>query len=224
METFQLGNQHFVMGDDIDAIKSYTMSLAFANSQELMASAFANRSAALYRQKMYRECVIDIDAALDMGYPQEKRKKLKERGDKAIEELKKNINLMEDDTDELKDMNQLTLSQNINSTMRHGKLKNKTIIDDEITLNKSLEKDKPESFMDSIAHLQTTSKIPRYLDNEGSLQLTYGPSKEAPSNSEGVAITFSEEFGRHLIATRNLNPGDIITMEEPYVHVIYEER
>ena len=85
-----IGNQHFVMGDDIEAIKCYTMSLAYANNKELMSYAHANRSAALYRKQMYKECIIDIDAALNLGYPEEKREKLKERGAKAVEEIKKN--------------------------------------------------------------------------------------------------------------------------------------
>ena len=101
------------MGDDLEAIEYYTLSLAYADSEELMAYAHANRSAALYRKQLYKECLIDIDAALNHGYPKEKQKNLKERGDKAIVEIKKMLQIDSEDTDNQKVMDGLLLRDDI---------------------------------------------------------------------------------------------------------------
>ncbi|KOX78383.1 N-lysine methyltransferase SMYD2-A [Melipona quadrifasciata] len=154
-----IGNQQFVMGDDNEAIKYYTMSLAYATDNELMSYAYANRSAALYRKQMFKECLIDIDAALSHGYPEEKRKKLKERGAKAIEEIKKRLQLAKD-----------------------------------------------------------------HIDTETLADMSHGPSKETPAVSNGIKISFSEKYGRHLVATKEFKAGDVVTIENPYAYIIYTQR
>ncbi|KAF7411160.1 hypothetical protein HZH66_000056 [Vespula vulgaris] len=222
------GNQHFVVGDDIDAIESYTKSLAYANNKELMAYAHANRSAALFRKEMYKECLIDIDAALLCGYPDNKRKRLKERGAKAIDELKKILQISEDKcTNVEKIIDQICLNQDTKEDIT------KTDTNDIIHAN---DKNKEKNLLPdnqyhekrffNINHLpiKCTTQKPRYLEKEGSLFLAYGPNKECPAASDGIKIGFSKEFGRHFVATKNFNPGDIITIENPYAHVIYEER
>ncbi|XP_017795167.1 PREDICTED: SET and MYND domain-containing protein 4-like [Habropoda laboriosa] len=197
------GNQHFVMGDDDEAIKCYTMSLAYANNNELMSYAHANRSAALYRKHMFKECLIDIDAALNLGYPEEKRKKLKERGIKAIEEIKMRLQLKKNDCiDEETFMNMWDVNKNFNTNEKK----------DSVNGCNELPTDKDGT------------KQPRYVADEGPLKLAYGPSTEAPAASDGVSISFSEKYGRHLVATKEFQPGDIVTIEDPYAYVIYTQR
>lgn len=204
------GNQHFVMGNDLEAIECYTLSLAYADSDELMAYAHANRSAALYRKQLYKECLIDIDAALSHGYPKEKQRNLKDRGDKAITEIKRLLQL---DSDDRIDQQRTTRSENIEH-IGNGTMEN----DREIRKQDATAKD----------YLHYAAKIPprkpRYLQEEDFSKLTYGPSREAPAISDGVAISFSERYGRHYVATREFKPGDIVSIEDPYAHVIYEER
>ncbi|XP_032683142.1 SET and MYND domain-containing protein 4-like isoform X2 [Odontomachus brunneus] len=218
------GNQHFVMGDDLEAIECYTLSLAYADNDELMAYAHANRSAALYRKQLYKECLIDIDAALCHGYPKEKRSKLKERGDRAIEEINKQLqteNIEEQVMDEPNNVEK--------SAMKPGS--SEYIVDE---AKKILEKDQvingqeEREVMSNESYLYHATKIPsqkpRYLQNDDFSKLPYGPSKEVPAVSDGVAVSFSERYGRHYVATRDFKPGDIVCIEDPYAHVIYEER
>ncbi|CAK9802764.1 SET and MYND domain-containing protein 4 [Anthophora plagiata] len=218
------GNQHFVMGDDDEAIKSYTMSLAYANNNELMSYAYANRSAALYRKHMFKECLIDIDAALNLGYPEEKRKKLKERGVKAIEEIKKRLQLKKDDCIDEEAFMNICLSEKSNGAplvvrYRNG---NARLSDDTKKNVKTAEKKDSINGCGEVP--EDEEKQPRYLADEGPLKLAYGPSKEAPAVSDGVSISFSEKYGRHLVATKEFKPGDIITIEDPYAYVIYTHR
>ncbi|XP_050582386.1 SET and MYND domain-containing protein 4-like isoform X1 [Bombus affinis] len=220
------GNQHFVMGDDNEAIKYYTMSLAYANDNELMSYAYANRSAALYRKQMFKECLIDIDAALSLGYPEEKRKNLKERGAKAIEEIKKRLQLTKDDHIDIETLKNMCLSEKINEEpggvrYRNGKVK----LSEDTSKNFSIN-EKKDLINDSngISKDNDMEKRLRYLADEGPLKLAYGPSKEAPAASDGISISFSEKYGRHLVATKEFKPGDVVTIENPYAYVIYTQR
>lgn len=219
------------MGDDLEAIECYTLSLAYANNNELMAYAHANRSAALYRKQLYKECLIDIDAALHHGYPKEKQKNLKERGDKAIIEIKKllqvdseGINIDQNDMDKAYLHDECIKKSDMKPTENVEYIENKTIIKKDQWIDVS----KKQHTMVNENYLYYTTKIlpqkPRYLQNDDFSKLTYGPSQEVPAISDGVTISFSERYGRHYIATREFQPGDIISIEDPYAHVIYEER
>lgn len=215
------------MGDDNEAIKYYTMSLAYANNNELMSHAYANRSAALYRKQLFKECLIDIDAALNLGYPEEKRKKLKERGIKAIEEIKKKLKLTNNDHIDSETFTNMCLSENINNESERSftvKYKNgETKLSD---INKNFNINEKKDTMHNWNEISENNKEkqPRYLADEGPLKLIYGPSKEAPAVSDGISISFSEKYGRHLVVTKEFKPGDIITIEDPYAYVIYTQR
>lgn len=207
-----LGNQHFVMGDDLEAIECYTLSLAYADSDELMAYAHANRSAALYRKQLYKECLIDIDAALSHGYPTEKQRNLKDRGDKAILEIKRLLQLDLGDVDHQK----IIRSGNVEH------IGNGTTMENDRGIPKKQDATTNKNYLHYAAKVSPWK--PRYLQEEDFSKLTYGPSREAPAISDGVAISFSERYGRHYVATREFKPGDIVSIEDPYAHVIYEER
>ncbi|XP_066590446.1 SET and MYND domain-containing protein 4-like isoform X2 [Prorops nasuta] len=214
------GNQQFVMGYEDEAIESYTRSLAYAVNEEMMAYAHANRSAALYKKKMFRECLIDLDAALSLGYPAEKRKKLLERGRKALAEIKKSLYIVEKDPTAIDEADQINVI--INTDPSFNRKETNDLYDIEKKTHESTN-DEYICFKQGIDSSKD-SKKPRYLEDEGVLKLANGPSKEAPAASEGMKIVFSEEYGRHFVATMRFNPGDIVTIEDPYAHVIYEER
>jgi len=211
------------MGDDLEAIECYTLSLAYADSDELMAYAHANRSAALYRKQLYKECLIDIDTALFHGYPKEKQRNLKDRGDKAIMEIKKLLELDSKDIDDQRNTNESYLCDGIEKSVT----KPEEHVGHE-TMRNDQEIPKKQGAATNENYLHYATKIPprkpRYLQEEDFSKLTYGPSREVPAVSDGVAISFSETYGRHYVATREFKPGDIVSIEDPYAHVIYEER
>lgn len=213
------------MGDDLEAVECYTLSLAYADSDELMAYAYANRSAALYRKQLYKECLIDIDAALRHGYPKEKQKNLKERGDKAIIEIKKLLQIDSEDIDNQKDMDKAYLyAECIEKSDTTKPVENETTMKKAQWINVP----RKQNAMTNENYLYYTTKIfpqkPRYLQNDDFSKLMYGPSQEVPVISDGVVISFSERYGRYYVATREFQPGDIVSIEDPYAHVIYEER
>ncbi|KAL6443003.1 hypothetical protein ACFW04_002772 [Cataglyphis niger] len=168
------------------------------------------------------------EQALHHGYPKEKQKNLKERGDKAIIEIKKLLQIDSQDTDNQKDVakacNKCTEKSDITKPIENAEyIENETIKKDH-WINVS----KKQNAMTNENYLYFTTRIfpqkPRYLQNDDFSKLMYGPSQEVPAISDGVVISFSERYGRHYVATREFQPGDIVSIEDPYAHVIYEER
>lgn len=82
------GNSAFMKKQDIEAIKCYSKSVAFApfDSKEL-SLAFANRSAVTYSLGEYSYSMTDIDAALRGEYPEHLKYKLFERKGKCLHKL-----------------------------------------------------------------------------------------------------------------------------------------
>lgn len=216
------GNQQFVAGEDQEAIDSYTRALAYANSKELMAYAHANRSAALYRKQMYKACLLDVQAALGMNYPEDKREKLKERGLKAMDKINESIKTIKDQessetmSTSSKDSDTCLFGDVENLAAKKFPLISSIQADDGTKKKSSIEKNINENFIKPIK--------PRYLLNPEVMTQPYGPSEEAPANSKGVRISFSQEYGRHLVATKEFKPGDILTIEKPYCWVIYRDK
>ena len=193
-----------------------------------MANAHANRSAALYRKEFYRQCLVDIDAAISLGYPEEKREKLKERGRKALKMINGSFGNIE--TEILKQTAKFDPFENNSSDKVNSKFPL-------IQSMQNLEEPKGTKVLNNVtkANLTSltdlndssspgTSKNRRYLKDEGELSLTYGPSDEAPSASNGLSICYSEKYGRHIIATRSFEPGDILSLEDPFSFTVYRDK
>ncbi|XP_011504410.1 PREDICTED: SET and MYND domain-containing protein 4-like [Ceratosolen solmsi marchali] len=220
------GNQYFVMGDDDDAIEKYSKSLAYASSKEAMAVALANRSAALYRKQLYRECLIDIDTALAHGYPEDKKSKLKERAEKAIHGLQQAHQIKD------QNMNDLPLSKHSAALLQSNKNNvsqnkmNLSMIKEFINENGASKGNVGCCTKEDLEELMLIipESSPRYLAEESEPSLAYETSDEAPALSKGVRIAYSKKYGRHLVATRSFKPGSIILKENPFAYIIYTEK
>jgi hypothetical protein len=215
------------MGDDDGAIELYSKSLAYATSEEVMALALANRSAALYRKELYRECLIDVDAALAHGYPEDKKSKLKERAGKAIHSLQQSHR---DDNQNISD---LPVTKDAASHLRNNNKSHVSVNKSNLSMIKEFidennaskgsagccAKEDLEELM-----LKRPESLPRYLVEENESSLTYERNEEAPALSEGVRIAYSEKYGRYLVATRSFEPGSVILKENPFAYVIYTNK
>lgn len=76
----ELGNSHYIQREFGEAIFFYNKSLCYAEAEsELLGLAFGNRSAYFFQLKKYDKCLVDIQLAIQHGYPQEKMTKLEAR-------------------------------------------------------------------------------------------------------------------------------------------------
>lgn len=78
------GNKAFSRKQDIEALKLYTASIAYApTGSEELALAYANRSAVCFKLGKFDSCVADIDRALVENYPEALKPKLYDRREKC---------------------------------------------------------------------------------------------------------------------------------------------
>lgn len=95
-----LGNNHFQKhrsvankAGDHKAWQYYNLSLLYAQlGTDNYALALANRSAAFFKLRKYKECLIDIEKVFTMKYPENLKEKLFKRKSACEEELSKNKN------------------------------------------------------------------------------------------------------------------------------------
>ncbi|XP_044005667.1 SET and MYND domain-containing protein 4-like [Aphidius gifuensis] len=83
-------NEHYLR----KSIEAYTKSIAFApvGSSEL-SLAYANRSAVLFKARLYEDCLLDIERSLKAGYPDKLKTKLFLRQSLCFKALKPNSGL-----------------------------------------------------------------------------------------------------------------------------------
>lgn len=142
------GNLLFAKADDYQALEKYTSSLKNAPyKSDIMALGFANRSAALFRLKLYEECTQDIDRAIENNYPEDKLQKLLDRKEKA------------------------------------------------------------KQLMQTESKLPYYQKIPKIPNDQR--------NKTIECASDSVEIKVSSKFGRYVIASKDIQIGEIVVVEKP---------
>ncbi|XP_020298423.1 SET and MYND domain-containing protein 4-like [Pseudomyrmex gracilis] len=201
------GNKTFVKGglDNmtcVDALKLYTKSIAFAPyPSEQLALAYANRSAVLFQLGLHLECVLDIDRALAFNYPDNLKAKLYIRKAECLMILE---SCSTEDT--LKEAQHwLEMSQkDANQEKLRAKL--------------------------NVLHRKTVQIKPNVQNPLREAQIKESPlptiipqNNEVPCASDAVAIKYNKRYGRHVVATRNIRPGEVIAVEKPYSMMLTQE-
>lgn len=206
------GNKVFIKGvlnnmTCIDALKLYTKSIAFAPyPSEQLALAYANRSAVLFQLGLHSECIQDIDRALALNYPDDLRAKLYVRKTECLMILGS------------------CSVENILEEAQHWL--------DKMSLNDASRK-KLRSKLDTLHYkaVQTEKSVKdnsiraevKKSGNEPPLPTIVSYNNEVPCASDAVAIKYNTRYGRHVIATRNINPGEVIAVEKPYTLLLMQQ-
>lgn len=191
--SFQLrddGNKSFMDRQYKSAVQEYTESVIYAaDSSVQLALAYANRSAALFKLKKYEDCIKDIDRALNSGYPDKLKTKLLKRKGLCL------TRLGSPEADSLFQEALLWL--------------------DKMTLSKD-EMDKSKCELESFISAPSAVFEPPATLVEYPVSKILAPNPLNPSVSDAMTIQYSEKFGRHLVATRRIEPGELLISEKPY--------
>ncbi|KAK2577172.1 hypothetical protein KPH14_003329 [Odynerus spinipes] len=189
------GNKLFVTspldGDKcIEVLRLYTKSIAYAPCSSVeLALAYANRSAVLLKIHKYTECIQDIDRALSLNYPDKLRAKL------YVRRLECLVSIGES-----------SIEENYKTAMHW--------------LEKmSLDDPNRERFKTKLQQLQGQSNnlIKNNLKKQKKQQITVkSQNTEVPCASDAIAIKYNDQYGRHVIAVRDIFPGEVIAIEKPY--------
>ena len=182
--------------------KLYSQSIALApdNSEEQI-SAYNNRSILFSHMKKYKESIIDCDKALEMTTSNLSKAKLLSR--KALALIALQSATMERDCKEiLNSLEQLSLND---------EWKNKYISKVKNHFNN----------VNDIYNKQNNSSVS--LEDSFDKFPPFTQQIEVPCASEAVAIKYDEYWGRHIIASRDIQPGEILAVENCYHTFIYPD-
>ncbi|XP_057321694.1 SET and MYND domain-containing protein 4-like isoform X2 [Microplitis mediator] len=188
---------------DLDEIiKMYTLTIAVApaNSCEL-SSAYANRSIALFKARLYSDCINDIERALAMDYPEKSKAKLYARKARCLMIL-----------------NPENAAQKIQDALEETTkwLEKMDLNDNGINFVRKTVKN-PEK-------LVPAKKEFKKLDDERNLPEIPNDNEEIPGASSAIKLVYSNKFGRHIVATRDIKPGEILAVQQAYVSNLFPEK
>ncbi|XP_044594895.1 SET and MYND domain-containing protein 4-like [Cotesia glomerata] len=166
------------------------MALALPRS-ELLAHAFANRSIVLSNAAMYEESLKDIEHALKANYPDNLKALLFARKAKNLFALDPTADI-EDTLDETR---RWALKMN-------DKEKSKLL--------NNLEKIKMKTYKKPVKELDNRIFVPSAPHDNPIIKDT----------SAAIAINYSEKFGRHIVATRDMMAGEVVSVKRAYALVL----
>ncbi|XP_043785490.1 SET and MYND domain-containing protein 4-like isoform X1 [Apis laboriosa] len=173
----------------VEALKLYTKSIAYAPyPSEQLALAYANRSAVLIKLRKYELCIQDIDRTLALAYPNNLRAKLYIRKVECLNALK---------------------NPNIEDTIKEAQYwLEKMSLDNKKKLNEKLK---------SIKNMLPSQKFKKEkFMKQAPLPKIKTHNIEVPCASDAITIKYNDKYGRHIVATRKISPGEVIAIEKPY--------
>lgn len=178
-------------------LQLYTKSIALADEKsEEQAMGYGNRSAFLFHLHKHKECVIDIDRACNITQSAELKNRLILRKEKCLALIK------EEEEDKL---------QNLSSSQKSAVF--------------------PSEFMKDILNICSNDvlmdifpkKVTSFKDstpanfNKIKLNEVESPSKMIPSFSDSLSLKYNKEFGRHVVAAKDIKPGEVLAIESGFV-------
>jgi SET and MYND domain-containing protein 4 len=179
----KLGNDVLNLKKYHKAVEFYTRSVAWApKGSSARGQAFANRSAVLEMTEHYQECIEDVNRALANDYPQMLRFKLYVRQAQCHRELK---NMTEAEK-------AIAEAKNCIGELKLPEEKKKQLV-------ASVDRDYSAALVPKAQKLSENYPEP--------LIVSYGKNPEAPSMSSAVSIAYDDKFGRHLVASKDIQAG-----------------
>ncbi|KAG8042606.1 hypothetical protein G9C98_005240 [Cotesia typhae] len=209
------GNKYFGHGKFLKALETYSSAILITPKKEL-GIFLANRSAALYNLTLYEEALSDANVAFKIGYPKELAYKLEERRarcylalknhSEAISSFQKTLTCLDDTKLPLEKKQKLEMDVRMMlAVMEKGKGLNKP-------------KDTKFTAQNGSAKLKESAsgakfQIPKIADC----------NPLYPNCSSSVEIRESPDLGRYGVATRDIEPGELLIVEKPNNAVLLTE-
>ena len=221
-----MGNQVYQKNKLLEALEYYSMSICYAphppppNSlllhggsgnptdmsatddagftHEELALGYANRSAVLFQMKEYDLCIRDITRAFDHSYPNNLMYKLFERKARCLKALKDFPRALEAMKSAEMWMKYSTLSETKSSSFKKEISKQIDFLDEKVA-GMSI-----KEFAESAEMKKSLVAPVKVLETP---KLTKEENKEIPGVRRDVKLVYSEEKGRHLVATEDILPG-----------------
>lgn len=174
----------------------YTRSIALApNNSEELAQGYGNRAALLFHLKKFLECAINCDRALLITKSDNLKLKLLYRKAQCLHYI--NESSVKDTCAEAKEfLNKSSLNKFIKNEYR-------------VKFNNILSSSDDMGFDEPIRN----SKLYKYYCEELS---NFSRQEKVPCASQSIKIVYDKKWGRHVVATQDIPPGEIIAIEENF--------
>lgn len=202
LEHRKKGNSYFLSKQkrNLDqSFEEYTKSLAYSppRSQEC-SLAYANRSAVLFEVGLISGCLKDIDRAFDTGYPDNLKAQLYLRKAMChrVQCFKNNHKNIDADK----------------SLVQVHKWLEKMDDNKKQTIKKKLEEFNVQKVVDKSLFFDDKDNF--------SLPKLKAENSSIPGLSDAVELKWSEKFGRHFVAARDIKPGETLVVRKPYAKII----
>ncbi|XP_058791698.1 uncharacterized protein LOC131664532 [Phymastichus coffea] len=179
----------------------YNQSIAAApNDSEELELGYSNRAALLLHLQKYKECLQDCDRALSRVKSNQLKIKLMFRKTEAL------IGLKDFTTAEAVLFQANCLLKKTNLDFKQSYTFERKSEDFE----RKIKKPSDEENINNVGKkIKFANELP-----------SFEPNVEAPSASEAVAIKYNEKWGRHIVATRHIEAGEILVRENSYYSFI----
>lgn len=162
--------------------------------------AFANRSAVLYEMTRYKEALADAERALSLGYPPSKRHRLHERRAKCLQAMGKMEEAKAVLEDTLNALATMSLDNKEATTVRKNITNLKTKCDSKQSMAPSSSSTLRYQYI-----FYTGPKRPPSVSH---------PRPDLPCLSDAISIQYTPIRGRHLVAARDIEPGEVLVQED----------
>ncbi|XP_044596476.1 SET and MYND domain-containing protein 4-like [Cotesia glomerata] len=208
------GNKYFGYGNFLKALETYSSAILITPKKEL-GIFLANRSAALYNLTLFEEALSDANEAFKIGYPKELAYKLEERrarchlalknNSKAISSFQKTLTCLDDTKLSLKKKQKLEMDVRMMlAVMEKGK---------ELNKSKDTKKSTAQNGSEKLKQSAPKRQVPKIPDC----------NPLYPNCSSSVEIRESPDVGRYGVATRDIEPGELLMVEKPINVVLLTE-
>ncbi|XP_008551286.1 SET and MYND domain-containing protein DDB_G0273589 [Microplitis demolitor] len=198
LEKINKANKHISTLHYKSLLKLYTEALAYApeNSEE-MAKAYANRSAVLCNQRLYQQSLIDVGFALKIGYPDNLKAKLYVRQAKALRACSPNM------------------VSEVNDSLANARLWMEKM--------DPINKQKIKTALAEFSENKTAEEPRKIWSADNYLGSISSSNSKISRASSAIALKYSEEFGRHIVATRDIEPGETLVVHRSYASLLFSD-
>ncbi|XP_044004164.1 SET and MYND domain-containing protein 4-like [Aphidius gifuensis] len=189
----EIGNKVYTTAKNEDylrkSIEAYTKSIAYApvGSEEL-SLAYANRSAVLFRARLYEDCLLDIERSLEAGYPDNLKTKLYVRQALCFKALKPNSKLETD-------IPMASAKQWLPNLKKNNP--NYNIKDEFLKMMNQLEEPRDTNIV----------KFTPIIKNNNSI---------IAGGSDAIKLKKTNENKQYIVTTRDIKSGEFIYINKPF--------
>lgn len=183
-------------------LKLYTKSIAFAvKDSEEQAAAYSNRSVLLMHLRKYKECLVDVSRACKITKSEDLKNELLLRKEKCLTLMKRGVDKSSDNLDPQELLNLCPEDTTFFANLIMKQIDPKDVSQDKIELLEA--RALYAGFQKKLQKL----KVP-------SIEL---PNETIPNFSESITLDYNTGYGRHILATRDIEAGEILVVEKGFV-------